>query len=329
MAVAALSTAERPGGAPARPSSARQNIIVALARGVGRKSAATRGELRHHFASLLSWRWGGWSHNGAALTSLWTNVGMLSLHARASRVAADASATPVVLVHGFGVSSRYFVPTAERLAGEFAVYSPDLPGHGRSSSPNAPLDIPRLADCLIGWMDAMGLERVSLVGNSMGCQIAVDAATRYPDRVERLVLIGPTVDPRARSFFLLAGRLILAGLHERCSLYPILVLDYARMGWRLVPEFRFMIADPIEQKLPHLIQPVMLIRGENDSVVSQRWFHEAAMLARAVESAEIARGSHAVNYTTPQKLVDVILPFLRSARSGDRPTLPTRPIVPT
>ena len=44
------------------------------------------------------------------------------------------------------------------------------------------MDIPRLADALVAWMDAAGLGRASFVANSMGCQIVVDAAFRHPDR---------------------------------------------------------------------------------------------------------------------------------------------------
>lgn len=85
-----------------------------------------------------------------------------------------------VLVHGFGMSSSYFVPTAERLGTRFAVYAPDLPGHGGSDTPRDALDVPQFADALIAWMNGVGIERTSLVGHSFGGQIAVDAAVHYP-----------------------------------------------------------------------------------------------------------------------------------------------------
>jgi pimeloyl-ACP methyl ester carboxylesterase len=50
----------------------------------------------------------------------------------------------------------------------------------------------RLADAQIGWMDAVGLRRASLVGNSMGCPVVVDAGVGYPEQVGRLALIAPT-----------------------------------------------------------------------------------------------------------------------------------------
>src|SRR5690606_3951434 len=88
------------------------------------------------------------------LSSLWTTVDRCQIHASASARpptprSLHTDAPPVVLVHGFGVSSKYFLATAERLAPTLAVYAVDLPGHGQSDTPPQPLDISQLADALI------------------------------------------------------------------------------------------------------------------------------------------------------------------------------------
>lgn len=246
------------------------------------------------------------------LRSLWTTVGGCRIHARIASQGVDFQRPPIVLVHGFGVSSAYLVPTAEQLADEFAVYAPDLPGHGRSDAPPKPLNVSGLAECLVEWMNAVGVARASLVGNSMGCQIAVDAALRHPDRVERLVLIGPTSDPAARSFLRLAGRLLISGPFERYSLFPILVVDYLRMGWRLVPEFRSMLQDRIEEKLPRLRVPVMMVRGGMDRVAPQPWVEQAAALCGAARPVVLPGWGHAVNYSAAPQLAKVIGPFLQN-----------------
>src|SRR4051812_32473996 len=113
------------------------------------------------------------------LEDVWTTVGSRRVYSRVSRVSTERSVIPIVLVHGFGISSSYFVPTAERLATEFDVYAPDLPGHGRSDKPDAPVDVPQLADALGEWMDAVEIPRAILVGHSLGCQVVVDFAMRY------------------------------------------------------------------------------------------------------------------------------------------------------
>lgn len=235
------------------------------------------------------------------------------MHARGATGSAAPGCLPVVLVHGFGTSSSYFVPTAERLAAQFDVYAPDLPGHGKSDAPQEALDVPQLADSLIGWMDAAGLRRVSLVGHSMGCQIAADAAVRYPERVDRLVLVGPTSDPTCRTTSEVLWRSVPTGQHERLSLNLLLLVDYARMGRRLIPEFRWMLRDRIENKLRRVDAPTMIVRGERDYVVPQRWVEQAARLARAERVVVIRKWGHAVNYSAAGALTEAIAPFLRAA----------------
>src|SRR3954471_4860320 len=117
------------------------------------------------------------------LESRWERVGGLRGHA----LVGGAGAT-VVLVHGLAVSSRYFVPLAEQLVRTRRVLAPDLPGYGRSGSPRRALGIEELANALTEWLDLAELERAPLVGNSLGCQIAVDLAARRPGRVDSLVL---------------------------------------------------------------------------------------------------------------------------------------------
>src|SRR3712207_4254294 len=133
------------------------------------------------------------------LTSTWTTVNGLALHARVPVDPAPAGSPVVVLVHGLGVSSRYMAPTARRLAPSYRVYAPDLPGFGRSAKPPQILTIEELTDALAGWMEAVGIDRAALLGNSLGCQIIVDFALRYPERITRAVLVGPTMDRGART----------------------------------------------------------------------------------------------------------------------------------
>ena len=121
------------------------------------------------------------------------------MHARVSVDSVPPGRPPVVLVHGLIVSSRYLVPLAARLARDYPVYAPDLPGYGESAKPGRVLNVPELADALAAWMRAVGLDRAALIGNSFGCQILADFGVRYPDRIERAVLLGPTGDPCGRS----------------------------------------------------------------------------------------------------------------------------------
>jgi 2-hydroxy-6-oxonona-2,4-dienedioate hydrolase len=182
------------------------------------------------------------------LGSTWTPVHGLRLHARTS-VDASAPATPtVVLVHGVAVSSRYLVPLAEHLAPRARVYLPDLPGYGRSDRPpGRDLTVPELADALASWMDRVGLDSPHLIGNSFGCQVIVDLAARHPDRVGRLVLQGPAMDPHARSAWRQALRWLAVVPFERYSEGLVLLRDLRDLGpRRAVNMVRIALIDPIE-----------------------------------------------------------------------------------
>lgn len=218
---------------------------------------------------------------------------------------------PVVMVHGMVVSGRYMVPTAELLATRHPVYVPDLPGFGRSEGPERVPEVSGLAELLAGWMEAAGVYRAALLGNSFGCQIAAELAVRRPELVERLVLQGPTPDPRGRT----AARLLLRWLRdaprESPSQGPIMLRDYRDAGpRRALDVFRRMLEDPIEEKLPRVLVPTLVVRGSRDPIVPQRWAEEAADLLPHGRLVVVPGAAHTMNYSAPAELARTVLPFL-------------------
>ncbi|OUR79430.1 hypothetical protein A9Q83_03210 [Alphaproteobacteria bacterium 46_93_T64] len=83
----------------------------------------------------------------------------------------------------WSLQSRYFAHHG------FNVFALDLPGHGKSGG-EIPSSIDAMADWVVAFMDAIGIEAATLVGHSMGSLTALSAAGRYPDRVSKLVMIG-------------------------------------------------------------------------------------------------------------------------------------------
>jgi pimeloyl-ACP methyl ester carboxylesterase len=248
------------------------------------------------------------------LRSEWIEVGGLRVHARVGAGAGSRRRMPVVLVHGWGVSSRYMIPVATLLAAEHPVYAVDLPGHGRSDTPPRALTVPELADALVAWMAAAGIGRAALLANSLGCQVATEAAVRHPDRVDRMVLVGPTIDGGARTVRQQLPRLLATGLWERPSILLVLALDYGRMGpRRLYREMRHMFDDRIEARLPHVAVPAMVVRGSHDLVAPQRWTEEVAALLRAPPPVVVPGWGHALNYSAPAELARAIGSFLDGA----------------
>lgn len=123
----------------------------------------------------------------------------LTLH-----VARAGEGPPLVMLHGFTGSGESWRELAASLADRCTTIAVDLPGHGRSSAPPdaGRYALPRFADDLARVLDALGLERVALLGYSMGGRAALHFALRHPERLRALVLesTSPGIDdPRARA----------------------------------------------------------------------------------------------------------------------------------
>ena len=95
--------------------------------------------------------------------------------------------SPLLLVHGFGAFLEVWWKNIGPLSKHFKVYAMDLPGHGLSDRFDS-YDIPDLAEVIIGYMDAIGIERADIVGHSMGGLICSALAADYPGRIHRLII---------------------------------------------------------------------------------------------------------------------------------------------
>src|SRR3954470_8413473 len=100
----------------------------------------------------------------------------------------------MLLIHGLGATKSSFFDTAAALSRRYTVHAIDLPGFGGSSKPaTAPYGAPYAARAVVGTMDALGIERAHLVGNSMGGRVAIEVGLTRPDRVGGLALLSPAV----------------------------------------------------------------------------------------------------------------------------------------
>lgn len=96
---------------------------------------------------------------------------------------------PVVLLHGLNDSAETWARVIPRLARERRVLAPDLAGFGRTPAPREGMRLSVLVRYLAGFLDAVGVERAVLVGNSLGGAVAIRYAAENPARVERLFLL--------------------------------------------------------------------------------------------------------------------------------------------
>src|SRR3954447_23599176 len=217
----------------------------------------------------------------------------------------DPTRTPIVHVHGFGISGSYLEPTAARLASRYPTYVPDLPGMGRSISPERPLDLPGLAAALIAYCDQVGVERATFVGNSLGCPLIIEVASRFANRIERAVLVSPAGGPNNQPMGRALKQMVLDGPREELSMLPIAARDYMKFGllgsWAL---FKAMIAYPTLERLHDLVMPTLVIGGDRDPLVH---FDRVGVFAglSGVEGVKV-QGAHALNYSRPEIVAALI-----------------------
>src|SRR5215211_3005084 len=111
------------------------------------------------------------------------------LHGHAVRFHRAGSGPLVVLLHGIAGTADTWAPVAQALAQRHTVLAPDLLGHGESAKPRGDYSLGAYASGVRDLVAALGHDRATVVGHSLGGGIAMQFAYQYPQRVERLVLI--------------------------------------------------------------------------------------------------------------------------------------------
>ncbi len=199
----------------------------------------------------------------------------------------------IVLVHGYGGHALQWAYQLRAFSHRFRVLAPDLRGHNHSDAPSSRYTIDELVGDL--WMMLKQLDvtqPVVLVGHSFGGAIATEFAVRYPERVARLVLMAATGEYRLAPALAQVFKLPLAALRPiqrvaRRSLWapahvlkPMYLNTLRRWnGWSMFRDLRL---------------PVMVIRGDRDTVYPARDFAEVARLIPGAEDVNVGASGHLV-----------------------------------
>lgn len=100
------------------------------------------------------------------------------------------SGPPLLLIHGIGDSSNTWLPLMPELIRRHTVVVPDLLGHGRSDKPRADYSVAGYANAMRDLLSVLGIDRATVIGHSLGGGVAMQFAYQFPERCERLVLVG-------------------------------------------------------------------------------------------------------------------------------------------
>jgi pimeloyl-ACP methyl ester carboxylesterase len=207
--------------------------------------------------------------------------------------AGQESNPPVILLHGSCSNSAFWFPEIMALSGQFRVYAVDIIGEAGNSEEFRP-DLH--SDAFAIWMkdvlQALGLERAAVIGNSLGGWMALKFAAAYPECVSRLILIAASGLKQIRPQFLHN----VANARQADGVVPV---NNAIIGELSIPkevlDFMNLIVEnynPIQElpvyddeQLLRLNMPVLFLDGEDDVIIDAEG--SAQRLARLVPSAEI------------------------------------------
>ena len=234
---------------------------------------------------------------------------------RSRAIGAHRDGVPeAVVVPGLAVA-EYLLPAVVALGGWTRAHLVELPGFGGSGEPPHPMDVVQFADALSQWLDASDLGDVVLAGHSSGTQVAARAAVGRPD-VTALVLASPTVDLRFRSL----PRVLLAWRRnhelEPPSLDKVHTPERRRAGLRRVRNaLAASLADRVEDVVPQVAVPVLVLYGDADRICTEAWARELAARAPDGRFATLP-GAHSFPYTSPDAWSEPIRQLADQVRRG-------------
>jgi pimeloyl-ACP methyl ester carboxylesterase len=206
----------------------------------------------------------------------------------------------IALVHGLGLSHRYFARLRPLLPDAVAV---DLRGAS--------------LDELTASLALAVAPGTLLVANSLGAQIATELAVRSPERVSGLVLTGPTWDPDAPGIPEQFVRLLTDSYRELPSLVPVALLDYARRGPRqILGAARAMLRHPMLERLGEVDAPVVIVRGSRDPICGQEWAVQAAAAPADGRLVVVDGAAHAVDWSHPAVVAQIVEELQQSLGEG-------------
>ncbi|MCU0493293.1 MAG: alpha/beta hydrolase [Chloroflexaceae bacterium] len=247
---------------------------------------------------------------------------------------------PVVFLHGWLGSWRYWFPTMEVVSDHFRTYSFDFYGFGESRRKRTPESIQNYSDQVIRFLDALGIEKVSLVGHSMGGMVALKTAINHPQRIQRVATVGAPITGESLSWLLkLTDRPLLADLFVRLpwlrrSLFNFFlgetndpavheVLDDSEKSsaQSLRRAVSSMWRTDLRPELKQLQVPALIVHGGRDDIVKPNQLNLFDQVSLA-ETVCLPTSRHFPFLDEAEVFNDVLLKFLRQQAPLVRQTLP-------
>ena len=267
------------------------------------------------------------------------------------RIGPEVGTVPaLLLLHGLGADHTTWEPVLDQLARRYTVIAPDLLGHGQSAKPRADYSVGGYANGMRDLLTVLGIDKVTVVGHSFGGGVAMQFAYQFPERTERVILVGsgglgPEVTPVIRAittpgFEYVMGALTLPGVRhvvatamrglsrtgvkefrdfdEVAAIYETFKDFDARSAichvTRAVVDWRGQIVTMADRAYLTEAMPLCVIWGEDDRVIPAHHAELAAQLAPSARIELIANAGHFPHKDHPERFVRIVSDFVRKSQ---------------
>jgi pimeloyl-ACP methyl ester carboxylesterase len=249
---------------------------------------------------------------------------------------------PVLFLHGWLGSWRYWYPTIEFVGEHFRTYSFDFFGFGDSRRNTTIESIQNYSEQVIHFLNEMGIDRVSLVGHSMGGMVGLNTAINHPERIDRVATVGAPIQGTSLSWLLkltdisffahvlarwpwLRGNLFRFFLTEgeETEVHEIIVDSLKSSANTLRSAVHSMMRTDLRPQLPRLRVPALIVHGQRDDIVDPR----QATLFTPIQGASVVimkNSRHFPFLDEPAYFNETLMRFLNHHDpSDDAPTAPS------
>jgi pimeloyl-ACP methyl ester carboxylesterase len=279
-------------------------------------------------------------------------IQFVTIHGHRRAYVIKGSGPALLLLHGLGCDHTTWSSVIDSLARRYTVVAPDLLGHGRSDKPRADYSVGGYANGMRDLLTVLGIDKVTVVGHSLGGGVAMQFAYQFPERTERMVLVapggfGPEVTPLIRAvttpgFHEVTGVLTLPGIRHLSTLglrvlarSPIPgtrdlvevadILDSfadsrtraaIRHVVRAVVDWRGQVITMTDRAYLTEHMPMCVIWGDRDMVIPVRHAVVAEAVSPGARIEVIPNAGHFPHKDHPQRFVKLLNDFIRSTPPG-------------
>jgi pimeloyl-ACP methyl ester carboxylesterase len=274
----------------------------------------------------------------------------VTIHGHRRAYVKTGSGPALLLLHGLGCDHTTWEPVINGLATRFTVIAPDLLGHGQSAKPRADYSVGGYANGMRDLLTVLNIDKVTVVGHSLGGGVAMQFAYQFPERTERMVLVapgglGPEVTPMIRAVGLpgfkaamavltlpgirhvgtagmralsRTGLAVTHDLDEVAGIYESFKDPRTRAAIahvvRAVVDARGQIVTMVDRAYLTQAMPMLVVWGNEDMVIPVKHAATVAEIAPGAQVEVLGNSGHFPHKDHPERFVKILTDFVRSTQ---------------